>query len=103
MTDFSDLGLHIDLTDEEAEVALKQFFQQRGYVRIADEERRAKSAEYKKGWEVRLVAKTESELMVIRDWLKQVDFKPGKPFRKSRRLVQPIYGKKALKWFLSEE
>lgn len=64
-----------NFTAEEPEVALKQFFQQRRYVRNPDMERRLRvtSAKYKKGHEVRLVA------------------------------VQPIFGKKAVEWFLSRE
>lgn len=102
MADFSDIGQSPLLSDEEPEIALRQFFQQHGYVRVADKERKEQGAKYKKGCEVRLVARTESELMLIRHWLEQVGFKPGKPFRKHNRLVQPIYGKAAVEWFLPE-
>lgn len=99
---FSDIAHIPSLSTEEPEIALRQFFQQHGYVRVANKERKEQSAKYKKGSEVRLVAQTESELKLIRHWLEQVGFKPGKPFRKHSRLVQPIYGKAAVDWFLFE-
>jgi hypothetical protein len=54
---------------------------------------------YKKGYEVRLVAATRQELKQIRQLLIQIGFKPAKPFRKARRIAQPVYGKAAVKWF----
>lgn len=89
-------------TDEKPEVLLKQFFQQHGYVRGPNETRKKQLGQtYKKGYEVRLVAKTQSELAHIRHLLGQIGFKAGKPFRKHGRIVQPIYGKSAVEWFSS--
>jgi hypothetical protein len=102
MGGFSNMGQSPLRSDQEPEIALRQLFQQHGYVRAADEERKQQDAKYKKGYEVRLVVKTEDELTLIRHWLEQVGLKPGKPFRKHNRLVQPIYGKAAVEWFLSE-
>ena len=99
MTDFSDFGQDFYFSFKEPEVVLRKFFRQRGCVRIADEERKLQDPKYKKGCEVRLVAKTESELMQIQHWLIDVGFKPGKHFRKNSRLIQPIYGKDAVEWF----
>ncbi len=88
--------------DERPDVLLKQFFQQHGYVRVANETRKEQLGQkYKKGYEVRLVAKTQSELVHIRQLLHQVGFKAGKPFQKYSRIVQPIYGKSAVEWFTS--
>ncbi len=56
---------------------------------------------YKKGYEVRLVVKTWREVMRIRQLLHCVGFKAGRPFKKHSRIVQPIYGKAAVEWFLS--
>lgn len=103
MKDFFGFGQDFLPSVEEPEVALKQFFLQRGFVRIPDKERRAISVEYKKGWEVRLIIITVTELIVIRRWLGHVGLKPGKPYRRHSRIIQPIYGKAAIKWFLSEE
>ncbi len=104
MTDLSNLEQSpLLFSDQEPEIALKQYFQQHGYVRRPDKERRKRVASYKKGWEVRLTVKTESELTLIRHWLEQVGLKPGKPYRKFKRIVQPIYGKVATEWFSSED
>ncbi len=103
MQDFFDLGQDFFFSFEEPEVVLKKLFLQRGFVRIADQERKLKDPKYKKGWEVRLMARTESELKQIQLWLIEVGFKPGKPFRQSSRLIQPIYGKDAFEWFKPED
>ena len=88
--------------DERAEVLLKQFFQQYGYVRVANETRKEQQGrKYKKGYEVRLAVKTHSELAHIRQLLRQIGLKAGKPFQKHSRIVQPIYGQSAVEWFLS--
>jgi uncharacterized membrane protein affecting hemolysin expression len=47
------------------------------------------------------VATNEDELVEIRRLLEQLGFKPGKPFQKKRQIIQPIYGKEAVEWFLS--
>jgi hypothetical protein len=103
MTDFPDFGQDFYFSFEEPEVVLKMLFRQRGFVRIADEERRLQDPKYKKGCEVRLMARTESELLQIQHWLIEVGFKPGKPYRNNSRLIQPIYGKDAVEWFRSKE
>jgi hypothetical protein len=88
--------------DEKPDVLLKQFFQQHGYVRVANETRKEQLGQkYKKGYEVRLVVKTQSELAHIRQLLHQIGFKAGKPFQKHSRIVQPIYGQSAVEWFSS--
>ncbi len=101
MNDFFDLGQDFYFSFEEPETALKMLFLQRGFVRIPDEKRRLKDPKYKKGCEVRLMARTESELIQIQLWLVEVGFKPGKPYRNNSRLIQPIYGKDAVEWFRS--
>lgn len=77
-------------------------FEQSGYVRRFDPERRKRvgSSLYKKGFEVRLVLTSEEELREARRLLEVVGLRPGKPFRKNSRFVQPIYGRSALDWFL---
>ncbi len=99
MEDFFDLGQDFNLSIEEPEIALKKLFLQRGFVRMADEKRRLKDPKYKKGCEVRLMAKTVSELIQIQLWIIEVGLKPGMPYRNKSRLIQPIYGKDAVEWF----
>lgn len=89
-------------TRAKAEKQLRQHFLERGYVRIADDSRRQKEgAKYKKGYEVRLVVNTQTELDQLRLWLEQTGFKPAKPFAKGHQIVQPVYGRTAVEWFLS--
>lgn len=88
--------------DEGPEVLLRRFFQESGYVRVADQARRKEmGSDYRRGYEVRLVVETHGELAQIRQLLRQVGFKAGAPFKKHNRIVQPIYGKAAVEWFLS--
>ncbi len=88
--------------DESPEGLLRQAFRRSGYVRVVDKTlRKEMGQKYKKGYEVRLVVKTKRELTQIRQLLRQVGFKTGKPFEKHSRMVQPIYGKSAVEWFLS--
>jgi len=87
---------------DSAEALLRQSFRQDGYVRVVNKARRKEMGrKYRKGYEVRLVVKTPPELTQVRQLLRQIGFKPGKPFEKHRRIVQPIYGKAAVEWFLS--
>ena len=80
---------------------LKKLFKASGYVRLAHRELREKLGQkYKKGYEVRFVLSTKTELNQARQWLSQMGFKPGKPFAKHRRVVQPVYGRAAVEWFL---
>ncbi|MCX7765679.1 MAG: hypothetical protein N2246_03110 [Candidatus Sumerlaeia bacterium] len=84
-----------------ADELLAWFFHRNGYFRLADVERRRSlgSKNYKKGDEVRLVAKNSDELKRINSALKQVGLKPGKPFIKARSTIIPIYGKEAVTYF----
>jgi hypothetical protein len=81
---------------------LARFFHRNGYVRRQSAERLARDRErYKKGDEVRLTAMNKNELAVIRRLLKAAGFKPGSPYRKNSRYQQPVYGKQAVRDFLS--
>ncbi len=53
-------------------------------------------ADYKKGWEVRIVVDTRRELSEVRRLLKALKLLPGKPYVKGPRWVQPIYGRLAV-------
>jgi hypothetical protein len=86
----------------EAEYLLKQLFQRNGYVRRLDAERRREEGpKYHKGDEVRLIARDDAELARIRRLLVQADIKPGSPYRKHSRIVQPVYGREAVERFLA--
>jgi len=88
------------LSNLRAEKLLIAFFQRNGCVRVPDLKRRKELGEkYKKGYEVRLTAKTKEELDTMRHSLQQCGFKPGKPYKKHLRFAQPVYGKIAVEWF----
>jgi hypothetical protein len=71
-------------------------------VRIASQERRKRDGQkYKKGYEVRIIVKTAEELRRLRACILLAGFKPGSPYKKRKRIVQPIYGKSAVDWFLT--
>ncbi|OHB76189.1 MAG: hypothetical protein A2W31_05805 [Planctomycetes bacterium RBG_16_64_10] len=93
---------HLSLTGPPAR-ELKSFFERSGYVRLADLDRRKEltSRRYKKGYEVRIMVWNQDDLRRLRDLLRQVGFKAGRPFRKVNRWAQPVYGKVAVEWFLS--
>jgi len=80
---------------------LLEFFNRNGYIRRPDLKTRKEigCGRYKKGWEVRLTAKTYKELDLIRKLLDEVGLKKGKPFKKEKSSIQPIYGKQAVEWF----
>lgn len=84
------------------ELQLVKYFRRNGYLRFPDEKLRKKMGEnYKKGYEVRLAANDKKELSEIKNLLRKAGFKYGKPFQKSNRLIQPIYGKDAVEKFQS--
>lgn len=79
---------------------LAYFFYRNGCLRVPDESRRKEGAgQYKKGYEIRLVAFTQAELKQIRGLLKQTHLQAGKPYAKGARFVQPIYGKESVEHF----
>jgi len=82
---------------------LRFFFDRNGYVRwqnphrLADEKQKRT---YKKGDEVRLVARSIDELETIIRLLERADFKPGRPFEKANQWALPIYGRHEVARFL---
>jgi hypothetical protein len=81
---------------------LAAFFRQHGYVRRPNWKRREREPqEYKKGWEVRLVAGTLAQLREVRRHLAEERFPLARAFRKHERWVQPIYGRATVQRFLS--
>ena len=77
---------------------LKDYLRANSYARVPDETRQEEGwGTYKKGYEVRIVVRTQTELKELRRLLQDAGFKPGKAYRKSARQsaqwVQPVYGK----------
>jgi len=84
-----------------AAAALLGWFERTAYVRCCDPERRVRErASYKKGFEVRLVLESKEDVRIVRRLLRAVGLRPGKTFGKHSRIVQPVYGEPAVRWFL---
>lgn len=80
---------------------LLDWFERTGYVRRYDPQRRIDERhEYKKGSEVRFVLASKSETSTVRQLLRAVGLHSGRPFDKHGRIVLPVYGEEALRWFL---
>jgi hypothetical protein len=47
---------------------------------------------YKKGWELRLVVRSEVDADRVKDLVRQLGVSPGRAFPKSRSFVVPVYG-----------
>ena len=89
-------------THETPEQTLVRFFERNGCLRVPNIERRkTESRSYKMGYEIRLVAFTKRELTEIRRAIRAAGLKPGKPFAKVNRWVQPIYGRMATERFVA--
>ncbi len=85
-----------------SERTLARYFIRKGYVRAANEYlRRTRGRAYKKGYEVRFVLKSVQERNEVRDLLLEVGLKPGNPFEKHSRIVQPVYGRESVRKILS--
>lgn len=81
---------------------LARLFLHSGYVRrLNPERRRTEGQNYKKGDEVRLVVDSASELAVVRRLLREINFKPGRPFVKGHKYAQPLYGRQVVAQFLA--
>ena len=74
---------------------LAEVFLKNGYLRIRDKKKLKKNGAqiYKKGFEIRIVAKNRAELRMIRAAIKALGFKVSKTFIKHNLTIQPIYGK----------
>jgi len=74
---------------------LAHYYRRNGYVRVVNLARRDAegSQRYKKGYEVRLVARDPDELEHIRSLLDACGYPVARPFVKAKQWVQPIYGR----------
>jgi hypothetical protein len=80
---------------------LKEIFLRNGNLRIKDSSRveESRTQKYKKGFEVRLLAKDEVELERIQSAISSLDLYVAKPFLKGNQIVQPIYGEEITRKF----
>ena len=79
---------------------LAALFVRNGVLRLPDVEQRSKNpSTYKKGYEARFVAYSAQELRHIQRLLRQAGFPVAASHSKSRRFVQPLYGKRHVRRF----
>jgi hypothetical protein len=99
---YADKAMAKNSDSREAIRQLKRAFRQNGYVRMPlQDKRELLGQKYKKGYEVRLVAMSKAELKNFQQWIRIAGLTPGKPFEKTNRIIQPVYGAVAVKWFQS--
>lgn len=77
---------------------LADYLRANSYARVPNEERQEEEGwtTYKKGYELRIVVRTQEELRQVRRLLNEAGISPGKPFRKAQQWVQPVYGREAV-------
>ena len=76
---------------------LTQYLRANSYARVPDETRQEEGwSSYKKGYEMRIVVKSQDDLRKVRRLLQDASIKPGKAYRKAQQWVQPVYGKQAV-------
>lgn len=74
--------------------SLADYVRANSYARVPNETRQDEGwSAYKKGYELRIVVKTQADLKQVRKLLKDASIKPGKPYRKANQWVVPVYGK----------
>lgn len=77
--------------------SLAYFLQRNSCLRRPSSQRRKEGAEaYKKGWELRIVVDSSSELAQVRRLLRTAGLTPAKAYRKRQKWVQPVYGREAV-------
>lgn len=95
-------GMQSHPSHKEAEKRLAEYYYRNGHVRWPDLDRRKLQGAqaYKKGYEIRFVAYTPEEAAEVMDLLRAGGFSFGRPFKKARRIVIPVYGREAIDRFL---
>lgn len=77
--------------------ALVDYIRANSYARVPNVERQDEGwTAYKKGYELRIVVKTQDDLKTVRRLLLDAGIQPGKPYRKAKQWVVPVYGKQAV-------
>ena len=80
---------------------LASFYRRNSCLRVPDSARLAEGHRvYKKGCELRLILEDARELAEARRLLAAAGFRPGRPYRKGPRWVQPLYGHEAVARFV---
>lgn len=76
---------------------LVELVRRNAYMRRPNPERRKREkTNYKKGWEVRLVLKDETEVEKAHRLVERSGLKAGKAFTKARQWILPLYGRRTV-------
>jgi hypothetical protein len=80
------------------ERTLKEYIRENSYARVPDEDRQEEGwSSYKKGYEMRIVVKSQADVRNVKRLLTDVHIKAGKPYRKAQQWVLPVYGKDSVR------
>jgi hypothetical protein len=75
-------------------LSLADYVRANSYARLPIENRREEGwGTYKKGYELRIVVKTQDDSKKLRRLLIDAGIQPGKAYRKAQQWVVPVYGK----------
>jgi hypothetical protein len=73
---------------------IADYVRSNSYARVPSTDRQDEGwVAYKKGYELRIVVKTQDDLKKLRRLLLDAGIQPGKAFRKAQQWVVPVYGK----------
>jgi hypothetical protein len=89
-------------TQAAAIAELAMLFSRNGYVRTPDASHQSQEdAAVRRGYEVRLTAKSVAELDRIQLLLRVTGFKVSRPFAHKRQYRQPLYGRETMRRFMN--
>lgn len=75
-------------------LSLADYVRANSYARVPIADRQEEGwGTYKKGYELRIVVKSQDDLKKLRRLLLDAGIQPGKAYRKARQWVVPVYGK----------
>lgn len=82
---------------EKIQSFLRAIYLKQGLLKIKRATRKSHS-----GWEIRLAASSPEEAQSIERALKSLRLRSGRPFRKNRRIIVPLYGESQVHLFFEE-
>jgi len=84
-----------------AVASLADYVRANSYARMPNPDRQDEGYEaYKKGYELRIVVRTQDDSRKLRRLLNEAGISPGKQFRKANQWVVPVYGRTAVSQLL---
>jgi len=78
---------------------LVRAFAERGYVRVRAPRTTQQGATSHKGYEVRIPVRDNAAARRLAKLIREVGFRPGKPYTAGTRVVVPVYGRAAVESF----